>query len=114
MTQYVLVIVGTLLILVSLYFPSTVSVPVQKPEVIVSAAEVSDLIKRLRPLAKDPAARWYSNGITLTFYGSGVSIQLKTPNGNEYNGRADTLEEAVARITSPSAEIQDALRGWPR
>ena len=88
--------------------------PTPAPSIAQSATlgEVSDLIGRLKPLAKEPNAAWYSNGIKITFYGKGVAIELKTPNGNEYHGRADTLREAVARITSPSAEIQKALEGW--
>ncbi len=90
--------------------PSTPE-PVAKS--LVSAAEVSDLINRLKPLAKEPNAAWYSNGIVITFWGNGgVSIILRTKDGNEYNGRADTLKDAVSRLTDPSKDIQDALRGW--
>lgn len=85
---------------------------VAPPAALIGAAEVSDLIERLKPLAKDPNGAWYSSGITLTFYGSGVSLNLKMPNGNEYTGRASTLKEAVSRLTEPSLAIQGALKGW--
>ncbi len=79
---------------------------------LVGLSEVSDLINRLKPLAKDPDREWYANGVELTFYGKGVYIKLKQPNGNEYHGRANSLKEAVARLTTPSEEIRAALSGW--
>lgn len=82
------------------------------PAVVTGAAEVSDLLARLRPLAKEPDGRWYSNGLTLQFSGADVRITLKTPEGNEYVGAGNSLDEAVARLTAPSTEIKAALQGW--
>lgn len=75
-----------------------------------SAAEVSDLIQRLKPLAKDPDREY--GGIDIRFFGSRVHIKLETKDGNQYHGSAKTLKEAVARITDPSSTIREALRGW--
>lgn len=90
---------------------SPVPVPVQ--EISTVDSEVSDLIARLSPLSKEPYGPWYSTGLSITFRGrSGVDIELKTPSGDEYHGKASTLREAAKRITEPSNQIRDALKGW--
>jgi hypothetical protein len=86
--------------------------PPPSPMVQQGVGEITDLFQRLRPLVKNPDGEWYNSGIEVTFYGAGVKITLKQPNGNEYHGQAHTLTEAVARITQPSAQIQSALKGW--
>lgn len=90
------------------------TVPITKPMAqIISAAEVSDLLARLRPLVKEPNGPWYSNGLELSFMGNGYTrIKLKMPNGDEYSGAATTLQGAVATLGKPSQDIQAALRGW--
>ena len=88
------------------------SKPATAPPTPIGIAEVSDLLTHLKPLVKEPNGPWYNNGVELTFYGRGVHLKLKLPNGNEYHGRANTLREAVARITEPSVDIQNALKGW--
>lgn len=78
-----------------------------------SSAEVSGLIARLAPLSKNPDGEWYNTGLTVTFSGTrSVQIQLKTPDGDEYHGKAATLAEAAKRITEPSTRIKEALQGW--
>jgi hypothetical protein len=78
-----------------------------------SDAEVADLIARLAPLSKNPNGEWYDAGLTVTFSGQrSVRIQLKTPDGDEYNGKATTLKDAAKRITEPSVRIKEALQGW--
>ena len=86
--------------------------PAQMRPSPVGAAEVSDLLERLKPLAKEPNGAWYNSGVRLEFYGSGVTLTLKMANGNEYIGRAPTLKGAVARLTEPSSDIQAAMKGW--
>lgn len=77
---------------------------------IDKTVDVTDLIERLRPLAKDPSSRY--RGINISFSGNDVEITLVTHDGNEYHGKANTLKDAVARIADPSASIRAALNGW--
>lgn len=78
-------------------------------------AEVQDLIARLSPLAREPDGEWYRNGLTIKFSGRhSVDIELKTPDGNEYHGRAPTLQDAARRITEPSVKIRESLQGWQK
>lgn len=91
--------------------------PPPSPAIVIPQtkdSEVSDLIARLAPLAKKPDGEWYDTGLTVKFSGRrSVHIELKTPDGNEYHGKAATLQEAAKRITEPSAKINEALQGWP-
>lgn len=103
-----MMVVGMILLIGSMFMPEKAATPKQAEPVKVG--EVSDLIERLRPLAKEPDRRW--GGIEITFTGAEVSIKLTTKDDNEYNGRAKTLKEAVSRITDPSSTIREALRGW--
>lgn len=80
------------------------------PQETVSLGEVTDLITRLRPLAKDSTHRY--GGLSVIFYGAGVKIELERPNGNKYVGEATTLVEAVARIMTPAEDVRAALDGW--
>lgn len=74
------------------------------------AAEVTDLIERLKPLVKEPNSRW--SGTRITFTGAGVAVEMNLANGDKYSGEARTLGGAVSRITAPSADIKAALDGW--
>jgi hypothetical protein len=109
---FVLSVVTAVFSAIGFFYPSKESAVVATAKMPVGQAEVSDLIERLKPLAKDPNGAWYSNGIQVSFTGSDVRITLKMPNDNEYHGEAKTLTEAVSRITSPSKDISDALLGW--
>lgn len=70
--------------------------------------EVSDLIERLKPLARDPSSDW--NGVKVTFTGASVSLNITMREGNEYTAKSATLKDAVAAIDS--AKIKQALQGW--
>lgn len=74
-----------------------------------SSAEVTDLIARLAPLAKD-LSRY--GGLRIDFWADGVEITLKTKDGNEYHGVASDLPGAVSRISDPSTQVRAALQGW--
>lgn len=76
----------------------------------LSGDDVTDLIQRLSPLAKDPDRPY--GGLRLNFWGGGVSIELTMPNGNKFVGEARDLHTAVQRITEPSIDIKTALAGW--
>lgn len=90
-------------------------IPVTPPAEQVSAAEVSDLLARLKPLVKEPNGAWYSNGLTLTFYGNGdAKLELKMPNGNVLAGMAHGLNAVVDQVAHPSPEIGAALDGWQK
>lgn len=83
------------------------------PPISTTDSEVSDLIARLAPLSKEPDGEGYSSGLDITFRGRRqVSIDLKTPDGNEYHGRATNLQDAAKRIAEPSLRIKEALQGW--
>ncbi len=95
---------------ISASLPPQPAAPV--PTETITSGDVSDLLARLRPFAKDPGGPWYSNGLTLTFYGSSVSLELKMPNGTVLASHAPTLRAAVSGVGEPPAAVQRALAPW--
>ena len=79
-----------------------------------STADVSALIDQLRPYTQSTITRWFGfrSGVTVTFYGAEVIVTLHLLNGQKYQSRAPTLQQAVARIVQPPTDLQSALAGW--
>lgn len=91
--------------------PAQVSPPATP---VVGKLDVLELINRLRPIAKNPRSNeWWRAGVKVTFFSNSiVKVELELENGDKYSGEAGTLEDAVKRLTSPSADIASALAGW--
>jgi len=74
----------------------------------VTIGEVTDLIERLKPLAKEPESSW--RGVRITFTGAGAEVKITTKDDNEYTGAGKTLKAAATMIDS--SRIREVLQGW--
>jgi len=78
----------------------------------VGSDEVSDLIRRLKPYAKE---RWHMHGLSIEFYGDeSVDIDLEFPNGTRIKSSGADLKGAVRTLTVPSEDVKNALVGWEK
>jgi hypothetical protein len=75
----------------------------------VSIGEVTDLINRLRPFARDPDSEW--RGITVKLTGASAKVEIYTKEGTEMSGGGTTLKGAVS-VLQDSAKLKLALDGW--
>jgi hypothetical protein len=108
MFPIVLLCVGIAIGAVAVYLVTPTPPAETPPPRVVHSGDVTDLIKRLAPLAYDPSSQW--QGVAVTFTGTSAEIKIMTKDRNEYSGKGATLTDAVRMIDS--TRIRDALSGW--
>lgn len=79
-----------------------------------TAADVSELISRLRPFTRQRGSSGYLSDIRILFDERGaVRINLRVPHGGEYEASGASLSEGIeqlAALTAPSLELNKSLR----
>lgn len=79
------------------------------PAKVVTLGEVTDLIERLSPFARDPSREY--GGVTVTITGVSAKVSLETIDYKTVSGGGRTLKEAVS-VLQDSDRLKPALAGW--